>query len=334
VRRARLVAIPAAAAAIAMGIALPGEAVNAQDLRPPIPAVSRAIQPYPHAEESRPALPSPCRTADGTEYVTVRLAGGRWALVGVTVENGKPYCPTHGLDGKGNQLRMSAPVEFHTFARTGLHSEAEIDAKTMITGRPLWLIDLLARPGALSGEGFIADDESIRSVLKGDDRLVRALGLTHPALAFPLFHLWNLVRLRHGVEALIYNDREVRFEAEGTKGYQESIFHDEIQGSWGIRVWREVGAAEKELIAARYRDLDPAAQSRMISSLSGLRFGEMEPYYIMRYGFYEGHTGWRADPLAIAFIFGLKSLDEITGTFGAELPAKLSDHFKGEITPR
>jgi hypothetical protein len=39
--------------------------------------------------------------------------------------------------------------------------------------------------------------------------------------------------------------------------------------------------------------------------------GEMHPFYIWRYGFYEGHTAWRSDPIAIAFIFGLKSIEEI-----------------------
>ena len=35
------------------------------------------------------------------------------------------------------------------------------------------------------------------------------------------------------------------------------------------------------------------------------------PFYIMRYGFYEGHTSYRADPIAIACIFGLRSLQQI-----------------------
>jgi len=45
----------------------------------------------------------------------------------------------------------------------------------------------------------------------------------------------------------------------------------------------------------------------------------MLPYYIMRYGFYEGHTDYRADPIAIAFIFGMRSLEEIEAAFEGRL---------------
>ena len=47
----------------------------------------------------------------------------------------------------------------------------------------------LARPGGLSTEGFLASDEDILSVLRGDDALVRAMGLTHAELARPLLHV-------------------------------------------------------------------------------------------------------------------------------------------------
>ncbi len=45
----------------------------------------------------------------------------------------------------------------------------------------------------------------------------------------------------------------------------------------------------------------------------------MQPQYIMRYGFYEGHTFWRADPIAISFIFGFKSLEELDVIFEGKL---------------
>jgi len=53
----------------------------------------------------------------------------------------------------------------------------------------------------------------------------------------------------------------------------------------------------------------------------------MAPYYIMRYGFYEGHTGWRADPIVIAFIFGMKDLEEIDAAFDGKLYDALTKHF-------
>jgi hypothetical protein len=61
--------------------------------------------------------------------------------------------------------------------------------------------------------------------------------------------------------------------------------------------------------------------------LSHLDFSEMIPYYIMRYGFYEGHTGYRSDPISIAFIFGLQSLEEIDKNIGGQLYNSLFDHF-------
>ena len=57
----------------------------------------------------------------------------------------------------------------------------------------------------------------------------------------------------------------------------------------------------------------------MVAALSSFHTGEMVPYYIMRYGFYEGHTGYRAEPIAIAFIFGLKSLEQIESAFEGRL---------------
>jgi len=56
----------------------------------------------------------------------------------------------------------------------------------------------------------------------------------------------------------------------------------------------------------------------------------MLPYYIMRYGFYEGHTDYRSDPVAIAFIFGLKSLEEIEKSFPGSLYLTLTNHFLSE----
>jgi hypothetical protein len=47
----------------------------------------------------------------------------------------------------------------------------------------------------------------------------------------------------------------------------------------------------------------------------------------MRYGFYEGHTAYRADPVAIAFIFGLRSLEELEKIFPWKLYKILTTHY-------
>ena len=63
-------------------------------------------------------------------------------------------------------------------------------------------------------------------------------------------------------------------------------------------------------------------------NLFKISFSEMAPYYIMRYGFYEGHTEYRTDPIAVSFIFGLKSLEEIDRAFDGNLYEALTKHFQ------
>jgi hypothetical protein len=53
----------------------------------------------------------------------------------------------------------------------------------------------------------------------------------------------------------------------------------------------------------------------------------MLPFYIMRYGFYEGHIAYRADPIAIAVIFGFKSIMDIDSIFNNNLFDVLDHHF-------
>lgn len=255
----------------------------------------------------------------------VELTDGYLAYAPVTVENGDPYSCVCGLNGKGMQLRISD--EFPTLQRTGLHAEDELDKAAGITGYPFDVIDCIARPKAFSYAGFIAEDESIVAVLKGDNRLVQALGLTHPQLAVPLFHLWNLMRLKYPTGCMIYNEQRVHFSGGPTKSHQESIFRDEIQGTWDISIQRDLSSEEQAFLAERYSHLDDRARADLESGLSHLRIGEMVPFYIMRYGFYEGHTLWRADPIAISFIFGLRSIEELANVFGDDLYERLTDHY-------
>jgi hypothetical protein len=72
----------------------------------------------------------------------------------------------------------------------------------------------------------------------------------------------------------------------------------------------------------------------LLKKLSSIQTGEMLPYYIMRYGFYEGHTDYRADPVAIAWIFGLKSLEQIEAAFPGRLEDVLTQHFTWEAITR
>jgi len=295
---------------------------------------------YPGTVDALPDIPSPHITEDGMEIVVAFTKDKKYALIPVTVENGRPYKYARSGSGKGKQLEVDA-ADFPTLAKTGLHSERELEQTKTITGKPVEEITEIGRPGNASGEGFMSQDEDIISVLIGDSRLVQKLGLTHPQTAKALFHLWNLileqkaayedkVRPWGDIGYFLYNGKKVFLEVQGTKGWQESIFNDGITGGYHINFWRELDEKEKALLNKSYADLDEAQMAELIKRLSHIHIGEIEPYYVMWYGFYEGHTGYRADPVAIAFIFGLKGLEEIESAFKGNLPNTLKDHFTGD----
>lgn len=299
---------------------------------------------YPSPLPSGLIPPSPGTTKEGHEYLVVRTAAGASAVVLVTVENGPLNLP-YGAEkiGKGEQLKIDSG-DFPTLAASGLHSAAELRRTKAITARPVAKITRLGRPGASSGIGFLAADEDILSVLHGDNELVRRLGLKHPDLARPLFHVWNLLlreyeagklgRFKDDVGSFWYNGREIHLRSQRTKGFQESIFNDEIKGAFDIELWRELDAGEREFLNAAYVHLGAAEREAMMGRLTRLRTGEMQPYYIMRYGFYEGHTEYRVDPIAIAVTFGLKPLTEVEKAFPAKVDRVITSHFTERATRR
>jgi len=152
-----------------------------------------------------------------------------------------------------------------------------------------------------------------------------------------LFHVWNLLlrqyelgklgRFKDDVGSFWYQGREIHLRSERTKGFQESIFNDEIKGAFDIELRRELDAAERKFLAEAYAHLSAADREAMMGRLTRLHTGEMEPYYIMRYGFYEGHTEYRVDPIALAVTFGLKPLTAIEQSFRGELDHVLTNHF-------
>ena len=169
---------------------LPAGGAARQDPAESVTIRGRSIPVYPARLEKRPECPSPFTTKDGREYVTVLTSGNGYWLVPVTVENGAPWMRDNGR-GKGRQLDLDGK-DFPTLARTGLHSEIELEATRSITGRSVAEITVSALPGRSSGAGFIAHEEDILSVLRGDNAIVRRLGLTHPDLARALFHFFNI----------------------------------------------------------------------------------------------------------------------------------------------
>ncbi|MGB2865201.1 MAG: HEAT repeat domain-containing protein, partial [Sedimentisphaerales bacterium] len=291
---------------------------------------------YPATLDTKPDIPSPHTTLDAVEVVTAFTKNGKYVLVPVTVENGKSLNYKQNQWGKGRQLEVDA-VDFPALARTGLHSEAELNRTKIIAGRSIVEIAELGRPGRSSGAGFMSADEDIISIINGDNRLVEQLGLRHPQTAGPLFHIWNMIlrdeelnrlsRFWEPFEYILYNGQKVFVKAEGTKGWQESLFEDEILGNFQIEIWREPNQHEKAFLREKYPDLTNDQMAAMLKKLSHIYSGEMLPYYIMRYGFYEGHTDYRADPVAVAWILGLRSLEQIEAAFPGRLEEILTQHF-------
>ena len=195
------------------------------------------------------------------------MKDNKYALIPVTVENGDPLLYSKrikSLYGKDRQLQVNSG-DFPILSRTGLHSESELDRKDMITGIPVSVITYIGRPGRFSWAGFMADDEDIISVLKSDNRLVKKLGLTHPQMAKPLFQAWNIIlqemelgkwgRFWDNIQYIFYNGRKVILKAQGTKGWQISIFQDEIQGRFDMTVHSDLSLKEKSFLRNRYSHL-------------------------------------------------------------------------------
>ena len=290
---------------------------------------------YPNVLNERPTMPSPWTTEGGLEIIIGITRENKYTLIPVTLKNEKlPYGEKLRMK-RGEQLKVDAE-DFPILVKTGLHSEIELDQTKTITGRSIAEITDSGRPGGSSGAGFMAHDEDIISLLKCDNRLVMKLGMTHAETVRPLFHIWNLILegIEHGTrenvrvhnESMIYNHRVIHLKYGG-RGWQESIFNDEIQGAYHLEMWREMDENEKDFLKMKYPHLSEGEQADLMKKLSHIHTGEMVPYYAMRYGFYEGHTDYRADPVAIAFIFGLKNIHEIEKAFEGNLYKVLTNHF-------
>jgi hypothetical protein len=235
--------------------------------------------------------------------------------VPVTIENGETLdYKTKQWWGKGQQIDVDSS-DFPILARSGLHLENSLEQTTTITGKPIEEITQDGRPNAYSEAGFLSYDEDIISALRGDNKIVAHLGLSHPQMAKPLFHIFNTIlsvkkdSRRSNISGIIYNQNRVYLNFWGAKGWQESIFND-----------------EKAFLYREYAHLSEEELALLINKLSFIHTSEMVPFYIMRYGFYEGHTDYRADPIAIAFIFGLKTIQEIDSSFENNLYNSLMDH--------
>lgn len=277
-----------------------------------------------------PALPSPALYGDGRELVLLKLTGGRFTWIDATVENGEPFDYKRNLHGKGNQL-MADSEDFPFLAERGIHSEKELRNTKAITGKSVSQITVDGRPWGSSGVGFMTDEETIMSVILADNRTVRSMGLTHPDIARPLFHLWNISREmedfgldtasgdRLQLEAMYYNGKEINLNITGSRGWQESIFNDEILGTGHIEISRELSQDEMKFLEQNYGNLPADKFEELKRTLFNIHTGEMVFFFINRYGFYEGHTEYRVDPVAVALIFGMRSIGDVHSAVDGDL---------------
>jgi hypothetical protein len=281
---------------------------------------------YPEVNEELPDLPSPFINGDGNEYIVAITKEKKYAIIDVTLSNDRGICKQLIID----------TLDFPSLVTNGLHDKVKLANITEITGWTLDTITQLGRPEGLSHSGFMAADEDILSVLTRDNELVKQLGFTHPQLAKPLFQVlnlmdvdldlnrWNMAKHQwENIQYFLYNGHKVDVIAYDTKGGQKSIFNDELDGAFHVQLWRDLSEKELAYLKSAYQHLSEDDFEKLVTLLSFINVGEMQPQYIMRYGFYEGHTFWRAEPIAISFIFGMKSLEDLDSWFGGNLDQKL-----------
>lgn len=287
-------------------------------------------QLYPETNKDKPDIASPLLDGSGRQWVVALTKEHQYAVMDVSLNNDKSICKQLVVD----------TLDFPDLVQTGLHDRKTLNNLKTVTGRTVDEITRLGQPGQLSQGGFMAAGEDLISVLLGDDELVRKMGLTHPQLAEPLFHVlnmmdhdldlnrWNMAKHEwENVQKFYYNGKTVNVKAYDTKGGQLSIFDDQLQGAFHIQLWRDLTPKERSFLYNTYGHLSGKDFETLINRLSFINTGELQPQYIMRYGFYEGHTFWRTDPIAIAYIFGLRSLEEIEEASPGKLFEVLTNHF-------
>ena len=287
---------------------------------------------FPTVMDFRPGVKSPVITKDQRVFVLAGFEGGVYSWLDVTVENGDERNYKKQLYGKGNQL-LPDKADFPHFAATGLHSDKDLSNTLTISGKSVAHITVDGRPLASSGEGFMAKDETVMSVLWGDNKIVKKLRLSHFEIGKVLFHVWNagwmmgVIKTEHRLNKLFYFNRELSIDLPGSRGWQESIFYDEILGSGHLEVKGKLREEEVRFLKEHYKELTDDEFVHLTQFLSVVHTGDMLPFYVTRYGFYEGHTDYRTDPLAVAFLFGLRTIEEVHKAADGDLYKYFNSHY-------
>ncbi len=266
------------------------------------------------------------------ETITLNHVSGKKITIDVTLR---------ADSGSGNQLERGCP-EFTKLTDTGLHSRLELFTVKEIGGKPLTQITEDARPEMLSNCGFITKNEDILSVIYRDNETVRKLRLTHPRVVKPVFQVINMLDYltekklydpggMKYVGSFTYNGNRILLHTGGPgKGCQQSLFNDSAAGCRTYILIHNLSDEERKFLKEKYSALSDKEFEKLEKLLTQVQTAEMEAYYAVKYGFYEGHTDYRADPIALAYVFGLRKLDEIEKALPGELYGLLTKEFTRE----
>ena len=223
----------------------------------------RDFKLYPFFYEKCPDIPSPFVSVGKKTSVVCLTNKGKFTIMPVTIENGTPFnYGGHNFRNKGRQLDVNSD-DFPTLAKTGLHSEGELNRATSITGKSITEITEIGRPVAHSGAGFLGPNEDLNSVLLKDNQTVTAPGLTHPRLSSPLFHLFNILCATKDTPGrmpvltkVLYKGNWVSIKFKRAKGWQDSIFNDEIKGFWKMEISRKLTPEKNVLLLGKYGKIE------------------------------------------------------------------------------
>jgi hypothetical protein len=211
------------------------------------------------------------------EYISYELASNGYIVTG-SAKQIKEISP------KLTAAERFTESDSSGFKIGGVNSNDVIDRMNSLTEKTVEQIESDARPGDLSSSGFLGDDEKFKDRLKADNSYVRARGFTHQALAEPLFSIMNILD-RIGdrrFDDFTYRGHHYRAEYRSYRGFQQSLFND------GLQVDRDFTVTN-------------------LGTGKQLEFSPLLPFYISRYGFYEGKTNYRMEPAAIIETFELRS---------------------------
>ncbi|HEY4036066.1 MAG TPA: hypothetical protein VGL94_19075 [Ktedonobacteraceae bacterium] len=156
-----------------------------------------------------------------------------------------------------------------------MNSTESIRNLQSINGITIENLEARMRPRCDSGAGFLGSNESLREVIIKDTKTVTEMGLTHQEIAefLRLFSKEQKGRSEHNGKEYFHYFKPWRGDqvspfSDGTKA---SVYHTVINLENGARI----------------------------------EFSELLPEMIDRYGFYEGKTSYRLDPMEIARVAGI-----------------------------